>query len=59
MYLRSDTGGDSWASAVSLVSGSNPSHPFIAMSGKVGHLVWKDMRDGHGAIYYKRNPNGK
>ena len=58
MYLRSGSGGDSWAPAVSLVSGSRPSQPFIAARGDATHLIWKDMRGGHGAIYYKRNPTG-
>jgi hypothetical protein len=24
----------------------------------VVHMIWSDMRDGHRAIYYKRNPTG-
>jgi hypothetical protein len=58
-YLRSTDHGASWDPAVHLVSGaSSPGMPFIAFSGPVLHLIWQDQRDGHGAIYYKRNLTG-
>ena len=58
-YLRSTDNGASWDPAVRLVSGaSSPGMPFIAFSGPVLHLIWQDQRDGHGAIYYKRNLTG-
>ncbi|HTW91923.1 MAG TPA: exo-alpha-sialidase [bacterium] len=57
--LHSSDGGASWDSAATLVSGSSsPAMPFIDLSGSVLHVIWKDTRDGHGAIYYKRNPTG-
>jgi hypothetical protein len=57
-YLHSGNGGASWMPTVSLVSGSTPTSAFIAVAGAIVHLIWRDMRDGHGAIYYKRNPTG-
>ena len=58
-YLRSTNNGAGWDPAVRLVSGtSSPGMPFIAFSGPALHVIWQDQRDGHGAIYYKRNLTG-
>ncbi len=55
-YLHS---GATWDPAIRLVdSASNPMQPFIAVTGPVVHVIWTDLRDGHRAIYYKRNPTG-
>lgn len=54
-YQHSSDGGATWEPTTSLVSGtSNPSGAFIAVSGPILHLIWADRRDGHSAIYYKR-----
>jgi len=58
-YLRSTNNGASWDPTVNLVSGaSSPGMPFIAFSGPALHVIWQDQRDGHSAIYYKRNLTG-
>jgi hypothetical protein len=58
-YLHSGDAGATWDQAVNLVdSASQPMQPFIAVTGPVVHVIWTDMRDGHRAIYYKRNPTG-
>ena len=58
MYLRAGNGGASWAPAVSLVSGVGQAMPHIAVDGNRVHLIWKDLRAGHGAIFYKCDPTG-
>jgi hypothetical protein len=58
-YLHSGNAGASWDAAIPLVdSASQPMQPFVAVAGTVVHVIWTDMRDGHRAIYYKRNPTG-
>ena len=58
-YLYSSDGGFTWKSSLSLVSaGTKPGYPYIAASGSMLHVIWVDQRDGHSAIYYKRNPTG-
>ncbi|MCX6905183.1 MAG: sialidase family protein, partial [Verrucomicrobia bacterium] len=55
-YLHSGNGGGTWDPVVSLVSlGSTP---FVAVAGEAVHVIFLSQRDGHGAIYYKRNPTG-
>jgi hypothetical protein len=59
LYMHSSDGGASWDPERTLVSGfSSPGMPFIAVSGSALHVIWTDKRDGHSAIYYKRNLNG-
>lgn len=59
VYTHSGDGGTSWDSATGLVSASSmPGTPFIVAAGQVVHVIWSDQRDGHPAIYYKRNPTG-
>ncbi|OGU14408.1 MAG: hypothetical protein A2X61_12805 [Ignavibacteria bacterium GWB2_35_12] len=58
-YLHSRDCGTTWDSTVKLVSSSSqPFTAFIAVTGTVVHVIWTDSRDGHKAIYYKRNPTG-
>jgi len=58
-YLHSTDGGASWDSVFTLVNDSfSVATPFVDFSGSILHVIWKDTRDGHGAIYYKRNPSG-
>jgi hypothetical protein len=59
MYLHSANGGASWTPVVSLVNGSSPRWPFLAAAEGTVHLIWVDMRDGHGAVYYKRQSQKK
>jgi hypothetical protein len=56
-YLHSSDGGASWDPIDTLVSGTCSS-PFIDYAGPILHVIWRDTRDGHGAIYYKRNLTG-
>jgi len=56
MYQHSGNGGASWEPAVVLTS--KGSFAFMATAGDVMHLIFRSQRDGHGAIYYKRNPSG-
>ena len=59
VYTHSVDGGKSWGQPVSLVGASSkPTNPFIVASGTVLHVIWTDQRDGHPAIYYKRDPSG-
>ena len=47
-----------WDSVYRLTSyPAQASQPFIALTGQALHVIWRDTRDGHGAIYYKRNLN--
>ena len=58
-YLHSSDGGVTWDPIDTLVGGATaPAAPFIDFAGSTLHVIWKDMRDGHGAIYYKRNMTG-
>ena len=57
-YRHSGNGGAGWMPGATLVSGSSPTSAFVAVAGDVVHLIWRDMRNGHGAIYYKRNATG-
>ena len=56
MYQHSANGGRDWESATCVVL--KDTMPFIALARDVVHVVFKSQRDGHGAIYYKRNPAG-
>jgi hypothetical protein len=60
MYRRSGNGGASWAPAGSLVSAAGQSMlmPHMAVDGDRVHIIWKDARVGHGAVFYKCNPTG-
>jgi hypothetical protein len=58
-YLHSTDGGATWAPLFPLVTGpGRATRPFLALADSVLHVVWSDDRDGHGAIYYKRNFSG-
>jgi hypothetical protein len=56
MYQHSGDGGSTWDPAVSLVS--QGASPFLAVWGNAVHMIFISQRDGHGAIYYKRDPTG-
>lgn len=59
VYRHSGDGGAAWEPPVSLVSATyQPGHPFIAIAGPAVHVIWIDRRNGHPALYYKRNPTG-
>lgn len=56
IYQHSGDGGATWDPPANLVSqGSNP---FIAVAGEALHVIFISQRDGHPAIYYKRNLTG-
>jgi hypothetical protein len=55
-YRHSGNGGASWEPVVAL--GSGGSIPFVAAGGESMHVIYVSQRDGHGAIYYVRNPTG-
>jgi hypothetical protein len=58
-YKRSTDGGINWETDTRLTN--NPaysSRPSVSVSGSTVHVVWYDMRDGNGEIYYKQNPTG-
>ncbi len=58
-YQHSDDGGATWDSGTNLVGGaSKPARAFVGVGGPVVHVIWTDQRDGHAAVYYKRNPMG-
>ena len=58
-YQYSPNGGTTWDKDTCLVSpSSKPTGPFVGITGSVVHVIWSDLRDGHKAIYYKRNPTG-
>jgi hypothetical protein len=54
MYQHSGNGGSGWDPAVVLTA--KGSTVFFSVSGEVMHVIFRSQRDGHGAIYYKRNP---
>jgi hypothetical protein len=59
IYQHSNDGGKTWGKDSILVSSaSKPMRPFVAATGNSLHIIWTDQRDGHNAIYYKRNPLG-
>ena len=58
-YNYSVDGGMTWAEETQLNDISISSmYPFIAVSGPVLHVIWRDLRDFNFEIYYKRNPIG-
>jgi type IX secretion system substrate protein len=58
-YKSSPDAGISWGTDARLTNNiSESSHPSIAVSGQVVHVLWQDVRDGNWEIYYKRNPSG-
>ena len=53
---RSTDGGISWGSDVRLTNNFASSFlPHISVTGLIVHVVWADVRDGNGEIYYKRS----
>jgi len=56
MYLHSGNGGVRWDPVVCLTT--RGLSPFIAVAGDAVHVIFVSQRDGHGAIYYMRNPTG-
>ncbi len=58
-YKRSMDGGYNWGADTRITNNSyHSSHPSIAKSGSLLHLVWSDNRDGNYEIYYKRSITG-
>jgi len=58
-YKRSPDGGLSWGADVRLTNNMRTStHPSVAASGSVVHVVWVDNRDTNDQIYYKRSTDG-
>jgi|GEM_PF-5947238 len=58
-YKLSKDGGTTWTADTCLVGSANkPGMGFLSLSGSAIHTIWTDQRDGHTAIYYKRNPSG-
>jgi hypothetical protein len=55
-YLHSINGGKNWEKPVVLTL--KGSIAFMAVAGDSLHVIFASQRDGHGAIYYKRNPTG-
>lgn len=56
---RSTDGGISWGSDVRLINNSAISDfPSVSFAGNIGHLVWREFRDGPPQIYYKRSTDG-
>jgi hypothetical protein len=55
-YVYSSDGGATWEAVSTLTD--KGSFPFLAAQGEVLHVLFTSQRDGHGAIYYKRNPMG-
>jgi hypothetical protein len=58
-YKRSTDGGVTWSDDMRLTDDTVYSaNPSIAASGSMVHIVWEDMRDGHGEAYYLRSTDG-
>jgi hypothetical protein len=58
-YKRSEDEGLSWGTEAKLTNApGNSEYPSLAVSGPIVHVVWTDLRDGNGEIYYKRDPTG-
>ena len=58
-YKNSTDGGVTWGTDIRLTNNPEISqNSFIAVSGSVLHVVWRDSRDGNFEIYYKRDPTG-
>lgn len=55
-YRHSGDGGTTWDPVVILTT--DGSFPFLAVSGQALHMIFVSNRDGHKAIYYKRNLTG-
>lgn len=52
-------GGFSWEADTRLTNAPNASWwPSVGVYASKVHVVWRDFRDGHTEIYYKRNPTG-
>jgi|WetSurMetagenome_2_1015567.scaffolds.fasta_scaffold18299_3 hypothetical protein len=58
-YKRSTDGGTTWGSDVRLTNNSSDSrYACIAVSGSNVYVVWQDLRDGNGEVYYKYSSDG-
>lgn len=55
-YRHSGDGGTTWDPVVTLTT--DGSAPFLAVAGQALHMIFVSNRDGHKAIYYKRNLTG-
>ncbi len=55
-YRHSTNHGTDWEPAVRLTEKGGT--PFIAIAGDILHVIYTSQRDGHGAVYYLRNPTG-
>lgn len=56
IYQYSATGGTTWAPSITLTT--QGSSPFMAVAKPLLHIIFTSQRNGHSAIYYKRNPTG-
>lgn len=56
LYRHSGDGGATWDPAITLTSQGGL--PFLAVQGQAVHMLFLSQRDGHNAIYYKRNLTG-
>ncbi|RPI19117.1 MAG: T9SS C-terminal target domain-containing protein [Ignavibacteriae bacterium] len=58
-YKRSTNSGLNWGEDIRLTTDPNSSQgASIAVSNQYVHVVWRDYRDGHHEIYYKRSIDG-
>ncbi len=58
-YKRSTDSGISWGTDTRLTNNSSASQwTSVKASGTNVHILWYDLRDGNGEIYYKQNPIG-
>jgi hypothetical protein len=58
-YKRSTNGGTTWGADTRLTNNTFDSrYPSIKISGTIVHVVWYDLRNGNGEIYYKRSADG-
>ena len=56
---RSTDSGITWSADVLLTpDGIDAEFPSPALAGEMIHLVWRDTRNGHSEIYYKRSTDG-
>jgi hypothetical protein len=58
-FRRSTDGGKNWQSPIKLSNSPvNSAVPSVAVTGSDVHVIWVDMREGLGDIYYRRSTDG-